>query len=91
MNKGITHAHLGPIWYHSEPSDVPYFPNQFLGCDFDCRFLPQDSFNELKNPDWFVLLNSKHKEKTTYVYIYLLTLPIFTYTSKLLYDEFVNL
>ena len=20
--KGVTHAHLGPIWYHSEPSDV---------------------------------------------------------------------
>ena len=25
---------LGPIWYHSEPSDVPYSPNQFLGWDF---------------------------------------------------------
>jgi hypothetical protein len=24
MIKGVTHAHLGPIWYHSEPSDVPY-------------------------------------------------------------------
>ena len=34
MVKGITHAHLGPIWYHSEPSDVPYSPNQFLGWDF---------------------------------------------------------
>ena len=30
----VTHAHLGPIWYHSEPSDVPYSPNQFLGWDF---------------------------------------------------------
>ena len=29
MIKGVTHAHLGPIWYHSEPSDVPYSPNQF--------------------------------------------------------------
>ena len=27
-------AHLGPIWYHSKPSDVPYSPNQFLGSDF---------------------------------------------------------
>ena len=27
------HAHLGPICYHSEPSDVPYFPTQFLGWD----------------------------------------------------------
>ena len=28
--------HLGSIWYHSEPSNVPYSPNQFLGLDF-CR------------------------------------------------------
>ena len=25
---------LGPIWYHLEPSDVPYSPNQFLALDF---------------------------------------------------------
>ena len=30
----VTHAHLGQIWYHSEPSDVPYSPNQFLALDF---------------------------------------------------------
>ena len=30
MIKGVTDAHLGPIWYHSEPSDVTYSPNQFL-------------------------------------------------------------
>jgi hypothetical protein len=42
MIKGITHAHLGPIWYHSEPSDVPYFPNQFLALGFFCPFLQQD-------------------------------------------------
>ena len=35
-------SHLGSISYHSEPSDVPYSPNQFLGCDFFCRFLQQD-------------------------------------------------
>ena len=35
--------HLESIWYHhSEPSDVPYSPNQFLGWDFFCRFLQQD-------------------------------------------------
>jgi hypothetical protein len=34
MIKGVTHAHLGPIWYHSELSDVPYSSNQFLGRDF---------------------------------------------------------
>ena len=32
--KGVTHVHLGPIWYHSEPSDVPYSPIQFLVLDF---------------------------------------------------------
>jgi hypothetical protein len=37
--KGVTHAHLGPICYHSEPSDVPYSPNQFLGWDFYLVFL----------------------------------------------------
>ena len=39
MIKGITHAYQGPIWYHSEPSDVHYSLNQFLGWDFFCRFL----------------------------------------------------
>ena len=43
MIKEVTYAHLGPIWYHSEPSDVPYFPYQFFGWDFFCRFLQQDS------------------------------------------------
>ena len=33
---------LGAIWYQSEPSDIPYSPNQFLGWDFFCRFLQQD-------------------------------------------------
>ena len=35
--------HLGPIFYHSEPSDVPYSPNQFLGWNFFCCFLQQTS------------------------------------------------
>ena len=34
MIKGVDHAYLGPIWYHSEPSDLPYSPNQFLALDF---------------------------------------------------------
>ena len=29
----LNDAHLGPIWYLSEPSDVPYCPNQFLSWD----------------------------------------------------------
>ena len=49
MIKGDTHPHLEPIGYHSEPSDVPYSPNQFLGWDFFCRFLQQDSSR--KNED----------------------------------------
>ena len=44
MIKGVTHAHLGPIWYHSKPSDIPYSPNQFLGWDF---FLPLFTTNRL--------------------------------------------
>ena len=39
INMGINH--LGCIWYHSEPLDVPCSPNQFLGWDFFCRFLQQ--------------------------------------------------
>jgi hypothetical protein len=35
--------HLGSIWYHSEPSDIPNSQNQFLGWDFFCHFLQQDS------------------------------------------------
>ena len=31
MIKEVTYSHLGHIWYHSKPSDVPYSPNQFLG------------------------------------------------------------
>ena len=41
MIKGVTQAHFGPIWYHSEPSDGTS-PIQFLGWDFFCRFLQQD-------------------------------------------------
>ena len=40
-------AHLGPIWYHKEPSNVPYSPNQFLGWDFFCRFLQQGSSSKV--------------------------------------------
>ena len=41
MIKGVTHSHLGLILYHSEPSNVPYFPNQQLVMNFFCRFLQQ--------------------------------------------------
>ena len=42
MIKNVTHAHLGPIWYYSEPSDIPYSSNHFLGWYFFCCFLHQD-------------------------------------------------
>ena len=45
MINRVIHACLGPIWYHSEPSEIPYSPNQFLGWDFFCRFLQQDGFS----------------------------------------------
>ena len=41
MIKGVTHSHLGLILYHSEPSNVPYFPNQELVMNFFCRFLQE--------------------------------------------------
>ena len=45
MIKGVTHACLGPILYHSKISDVPYSQNQLLGWDFFCRFLQQSGSN----------------------------------------------
>ena len=34
MIKGVTHVHLGSIWYQSEPLEGPYCPNQVLGLEF---------------------------------------------------------
>ena len=49
--KGVTHAHLGPIWNHSKPSDGPYnSPNEFLGLDFFCRFLQQTGSSRDSSP-----------------------------------------
>ena len=55
MIKGVTHAHLGTIWYHSEPSDVPYSPNQFLALDFFCRFLQQDGSSRFVQEPTYML------------------------------------
>ena len=41
MIKGVTHAHLGPTWYHSEPLDVPVFPKLGTGHELFCCFLQQ--------------------------------------------------
>ena len=32
---------LGSILYHSEPMEIPYFPNQYLVMNFFCDFLQQ--------------------------------------------------
>ena len=47
-DQGVTHAHLGPIWYHSEPSDVPYSPNQFLDWDFFAVSYSKTAVSRLK-------------------------------------------
>ena len=65
MIKKEIHAHLGPIWYHSEPSDVPYSPNQFLGWDFFCRFLQQDGSSILE----LEILFQFFLERTLYIVI----------------------
>ena len=36
MSMSRSKRHLRSIWYHSEPSDFPYYPNQFLSWDFFC-------------------------------------------------------
>ena len=40
MIKGVTHAHLGPIWYHSETSERPLFPKpvSWLGLFFAASY-----------------------------------------------------
>ena len=41
--------HLGPIWYHSEPSDVPYFQNLLRPNSWFALFLQQ---NDSSNRVW---------------------------------------
>ena len=48
MIKGVIHVYVGPILYHSELSDVPNSPNQFLSWEFFCRFLQQDGSKTLQ-------------------------------------------
>ena len=53
MIKVSTHANLGPILYHSEPSDVP---NQFLRCDSFYRLLQQHSSNRVNKNSIDILI-----------------------------------
>ena len=41
MSYPLAHSEL--ILYHSEPSDVPYCLNQFLGWEFFCHFFLQEN------------------------------------------------
>ena len=64
MITGTTHAHLGPIWYHSKRSD--YILNQFLSWDF---FAASYSKTALAN-DKIRLRNNKHlwwRKAPTYI------------------------
>ena len=61
MINRVTHAHLGPIWYHSEPSDVPYSPNQFLALHFFCCFL--QLLNKNDGFKYFQLKNGNNTRK----------------------------
>ena len=49
MIKEVTHVDLGPIWYHSEPSEVPYSPNQYLDRDFFATFYSKATVAPLRD------------------------------------------
>ena len=53
MIKGSLMVHLGPIWYHSEPSDVPYSQNLPRPLSWFGLFLQQNDSNnsQLVDPD----------------------------------------
>ena len=53
--------HLGSLLYHSEPLEVPYSLNQFLGLDFFCRFLQQAGSSRLYS---YYLTYSIEKKKS---------------------------
>ena len=48
MIKGSLLLHLGPIWYHSEPSDVPYSQNLPRQISWIGLFLQQNDSNNAK-------------------------------------------
>ena len=74
MIKGVTPAHLGPIWYNSEPSDVPYSANQFHVQDFFCHFLQQDgSKYSGGHISWHELFLAGNKGNPIHTTLYILT------------------
>ena len=61
MNMSDPLYHLGSNWYHSEPLEVPYLPNQFFGLDFFCRFLQQTGSKEKEASGTNLLVSSLEK------------------------------
>ena len=47
MSLSYSHDHLGSVWYHLEPSEGPYSPNQQLSRTIFYRLLQQISFSAL--------------------------------------------
>ena len=68
--------HLGLIWNHSEPLEVPYLPNQFLSWDFFCRFLQQTSSKcQTSCTTWAVKFVTNMVKSTLFLSIKWLTTP----------------
>ena len=87
--------HLGSIWYHSEPSVVPYSQNQFLGWDFFCCFLQQDGSNSIlqeiiqlqKSTNYQVTVITLFHMKLTYT---VLPVPTYFQSGKNIQQVFVS-
>ena len=47
MNMSDSFNHWESFWYQSEPLEVPFSQNQFLGWDFFCHFLQQTGSSEI--------------------------------------------
>ena len=47
--------HLGPIWYHSEPSDVPYSQNLPRPISWFGLFLQQNDSSKSAQKRWLLL------------------------------------
>ena len=87
MIKGVTQAHLGPIWHHSEPSDVPYSSKTALNrsLHFNFKFFDHYGNKDIMvmwiNGIWWLKSNYENKihESTKYVQIVLPDKQLFIY------------
>ena len=53
--------HLGPIWYHSEPSDVPYSQNLPRPISWFGLFLEQNNPNLISTAYYIATWTLKHQ------------------------------